>query len=86
MFTYEDLQDALNGSDSNLIQFVLSAIGDYKLSDQYKDAVTAYDYFRRRNVTISEYQKLLYTITGETVPDNFSANYKFCNAFFQIFV
>lgn len=86
MFTYEDLQDALNGSDSNLIQFVLSAIGDYKLSDQYKDAVTAYDYFRRRNVTILEYQKLLYTITGETVPDNFSANYKFCNAFFQIFI
>lgn len=86
MFTYEDLLDLPDGNDAQHIQFVLSAIGDYKLSDQYKDAVTAYDYFRRRNVTITEYQKLLYTITGETVPDNFSANYKFCNAFFQIFI
>lgn len=25
-------------------------------------------------------------MSGEAVPDNFSANYKFCNAFFQIFI
>lgn len=86
MFTYEDLQDLEEGNDTRRIEFVLSAIGDYKRSDQYKDAVVAYDYFRRRNVTISEFQKLLYTISGEAVPDNFSANYKFCNAFFQIFI
>lgn len=86
MFTYEDLLQVQDGSDKDRIAFILSAIGDYKISDMYKDAVVAYDYFRRRNVTISEYQKLLYTISGEAVPDNFSANYKFCNAFFQIFV
>ena len=85
--TYEDLLDVREtGSESRLIDFILSAISEYKSSDLYREAVTAYDYFRRRNVTIREYQKLLYTLSGEAVPDNYSANYKFCNAFFQIFV
>lgn len=84
MRTYEDLLDVQ--SDAEKIDFILSAIFDYKSSDMYKEGSTAYDYFRRRNKTIIEYQKLLYTMSGEAVPDNFSANYKFCNAFFQIFV
>lgn len=86
MRTYEDLLDVAEGSDLERIQFILSSIFEYKTSDQYKDAVIAYDYFRRRNVTINEFQKLLYTMSGEAVPDNFSANYKFTNAFFQIFI
>ncbi len=86
MKTYEDFLELPQGNDEAIINFIMSAILEYKSSDMYRDAVTAYDYFRRRNVTIREYQKLLYTVTGETVPDNFSANYKFCNAFFQIFV
>lgn len=86
MFTYEDLLNVNETSDRDRAAFILSAISDYKSSDQYRDAVVAYEYFRRRNVTISEYRKLLYTMSGEAVPDNFSANYKFCNAFFQIFV
>ena len=86
MRTYEDLKELENAGDAKRIEFILSAIFEYKASDLYRDAVIAYDYFRRRNVTISEYRKLLYTMSGEAVPDNFSANYKFCNAFFQIFV
>lgn len=84
---YEDLLNVgkSNGAD-NIFDFILSAIADYKLTDMYKDACIAYDYFRKRNVTITEYQKLLYTLSGETVPDNYSANYKFTNAFFPIFV
>lgn len=87
MRTYEDLLDVLaKGDDRATISFVLSAIQEYKSDKMYKEANIAYDYFCRRNTTITQYQKLLYTITGEAVPDNFSANYKFCNAFFQIFV
>ena len=86
MFTYEDLLDLTEGNEIERTNFILSVISDYKSSDMYRDAVVAYDYFRRRNVTINEYRKLLYTISGEAVPDNFSANYKFSNAFFQIFV
>lgn len=81
MKTYEDLI-----STDDKMQFTGEAITEYKGSPLYREAHTAYDYFRRRNVTINKYQKLLYKMNGETVPDNYSANYKFCNAFFQIFV
>lgn len=86
MRTYEDLLDLPEGNDTEKAAFILSSIFEYKSSDLYKTAKIAYDYFRRRNVTITEFQKLLYTMSGEAVPDNFSANYKFTNAFFQIFV
>lgn len=85
MRTYEDLL-AVETTDSARAAFILQSISEHKSSDLYKEATIAYDYFRRRNKTIMEYQKLLYTLSGEAVPDNFSANYKFCNAFFQIFV
>ena len=32
------------------------------------------------------YQKLLYTVSGKAVPDNYSANYKLCSNFFDRFV
>lgn len=82
--TYEDLLSVT--TDADRMDFVKKSIGNYKSSEVYKDARIAYDYYRRRNVTITEYQKLLYTMSGEVVPDNFSANYKFTNAFFSIFV
>lgn len=81
---YEDLLQA--GQGQSLIDFVLDAINEYKASSLYDEAVTAYEYFRKRNVTIMEYKKLLYNMSGEAVPDNYSANYKLCNAFFPIFV
>ncbi len=68
------------------MDFVRSAINDHIASDIYKEGKTAYNYFRKRNETIINYQKLLYTMSGQAVPDNFSANYKFCNGFFPIFV
>ena len=84
MKTYDDLQKAIIKGE--LTTFILDAIEEHKQSDLYKEAKIAHEYMKKRNVTIMEYQKLLYTITGEAVPDNFSANYKFRNAFFPIFV
>lgn len=81
MKTWEDLQNAGNSMD-----FILLAINDYKQSRLYAEACIGYDYFKRRNTTILQYKKLLYRMSGEAVPDNFSANYKFCNGFFPIFV
>lgn len=46
----------------------------------------AEEYDRQRNVTIMQYQRLLYTLEGRAVPDNFSANYKLCSNFFNRFV
>lgn len=78
--------DLVATSQVDVKDFVLDAINEHKASKLYTDAVTAYEYFKKRNVTILKYQKLLYTMSGEVVPDNFSANYKFCNGFFPIFV
>lgn len=78
---YEDLLE--QGANA---EFVLSAINEHKASTLYDEADIAYQYFKKRNVTITQYQKLLYTLSGEAVPDNYSANYKFCNSFFSIFV
>lgn len=85
MRTYDDLLKIPDTDDAR-ISFVLSAIFEHKSTDVYKEADVAYDYFLRRNRTICEYQKLLYTLSGESVPDNYSANYKFCNSFFRVFV
>ena len=84
MYAYEDLLEIT--TDTAKTDFVKSVIVAHKNSALYKEAEIARDYFRRRNTTISQYIKLLYTLSGEAVPDNFSANYKFCNAFFHIFV
>lgn len=85
MKTYEDLLQVID-NEKKLQQFVYAVINDHKSSTMYQEAKIAYEYYCRRNVTISQYQKLLYTLSGEAVPDNYSANYKFINAFFPIFV
>ena len=84
MKTYEDFLELTREED--IQDFVREAINDHKSSEMYTEAKIAYDYYRKRNVTITRYQKFLYTLSGNAVPDNFSANYKFVNAFFPIFV
>lgn len=85
MFTYQDLQKVGEDKDA-LMQFVLSAINQHKATDLYLTAVKAYDYYCKKNTTIMDYQKLLYTISGQAVPDNYSANYKITSNFFNHFV
>ena len=81
MITYQDL--LLNkGSDEELMGYVYTIIQTHKRSDEYTVAVIADEYARQQNRTIMEYRKLLYTISGEVVPDNYSANYKLCSNFF----
>lgn len=85
MITYQDLLNV--GVDENKrMDFVLSLIKEHKNSEMYKTAVIAQEYDKRRNTTIMQYQKLLYTISGQAVPDNYSANYKLCSNFFNRFV
>lgn len=85
MVTYQDLL-AKGNSDKERIDFVYSLIYSHKNSDQYEEAVIADEYARQKNRTIMWYTKMLYTMTGEAVPDNFSANYKLCSNFFYKFV
>lgn len=82
MKTYQDLLKNTNP----IADFVLSVIQDHKNSDDYKLACIAKEYNDEKNTTIMQYQRLLYELSGEAVPDNYSANHKMCSNFFNIFI
>ena len=84
MKTYQDLIE-LGDREQDRMTFVLSAISEHKSSELYITAQIADEYDRKQNRTIINYQKLLYTITGQAVPDNYSANYKLTSGFFNRF-
>lgn len=85
MITYQDLLQ-IGDSDNDRMKFIQNAITLHKKTDLYLTAQDAYQYDSKKNVTIINYKKLLYTIAGEAVPDNYSANYKITSAFFNRFV
>ncbi len=83
MKTYQDLLLALD-SERSLADFLKSAIVDYKLSKQYLTVLEAMQYYKNENPTITKYQKLLYTISGKAVPDNYSADFRLAsNVYFR---
>lgn len=86
MKTYQDFLEVAEKSDRERMEFVLSAINNHKDSDLYKQAVIAKEYDAHRNVTIANFQKLLYTLNGNVIPDNYSPNYKLRSNFFAIFI
>ena len=64
--------------------FVNDVITAHKCSDIYKEAVIAEQYLKHKNVTITNYQKFLYTVTGGQIPDIWSANFKMgCRHFYR---
>ena len=83
MKTYQDLL-AVGEREQDRKDFVYSLINEHKSSNEYKTARDAYDYFRHRNATIRAFQKVLYKVTGEAVPDMLSANFKMsCRHFYR---
>ena len=66
MITLQMLQDVGNDEDKR-VGFVGYVISSHKASEDYKYALIAQDYDKRRNTTITNYRKLLYTISGDTL-------------------
>ena len=83
--TYQDLLE-IGEVEKDRMDFVLDAIRQHKQSEAYRIAKDAELYASGRNATIMNYQKLLYTLTGKAVPDNYSANHKCASGFFKRFV
>lgn len=77
---------ALGKDEQARMAFILAAIQEHKASAMYRIAFDAEEYDRQRNVTIMAYQKLLYTMSGKAVPDNYSANHKVASNFFNRFI
>ena len=85
MKTYQDLL-ACGDNEQKRAKFILEAIAEHRLTKQYQTAVTADAYRRQENETIEKYQKLLRTMTGEMVPNIYTANHKLKSGFFMVFV
>lgn len=85
MLTYQDLQD-VGENDAKRTDFVLQIINQHKASDDYRTGAIAEEYYKKRNVTLVKYQKMLTTLSGGRVVDKWSPNHKVTSGFFKRFV
>ena len=85
IITYQDLL-ASSDSEKEKMNFIRNSIYQHKESDAYRLAKDAEQYAKHRNVTICNFQKLLYTVSGKAVPDNWSPNFKMASRFFHRFI
>lgn len=85
MLTYNDLFD-LGENEQKRIEFIKRAINEHISSPAYKTAAIAEEYYAKRNVTISKFQKILYDASMIPHVDMQSANYKLKTTFFRRFV
>lgn len=85
MRTYQDLA-AIAENEGKRKKFVFDAIEEHKETAAYKTASVAEKYYAKKNVTIMAFQKMLYNMHGQAVPDMWSANYKLRTHFFRRFV
>lgn len=83
--TYQDLI-AVGDNELNRMAFVKSAISNHKDSEKYKTARNAELYDRHQNVTINNFRKLVYKVTGEAIEDVWSSNYKMSCRHYNRFV
>lgn len=81
MYTWQDFIKITNESD--LRAFVLEAISSHKSTNLYKYAEEANLYDKQKNVTINEYTKTIYRLSGEPVVDFTSSNAKIASNFFH---
>ena len=84
MKTYQDLLKVVD-NETLLAEFIITAINAHKGSEQYKWAEIGEAYDKQQNTTIMRYRKLLYTISGQAIPDNFNANHKLPSNFYNRF-
>ena len=81
MKTFQDFQKAV--AQGQTINFICQAINDHRASEDYKIACDADEYEAQRNVTINQWVKYLYTMTGQKVPDFTSSNNRLASNFFH---
>lgn len=76
-------QDLMKVDERERGEFCRSAISDFMASDSYAKSKEGEAYYHKHNTVIENYQKFLYTMTGNKVPDLFGANHKLKTLFFR---
>lgn len=81
MLTYQDYQE-FDGAQTD---FIKKAISDYKLSELYKTACDADEYFKQKNITAINATKTIYSLNGNPIDDYTASNIKIaCNLFYRL--
>ena len=78
---YQDLLE-VGEDERQRMNFVLSAIHEYKSSDGYRLAQDARLYYTGENPTINRYEKIIYDFRGMAHRDMYTANHKIASKFF----
>ena len=84
ILTYNDLLE-IGENERDRMEFVLDAIRDHKGSDLYKTAYDAELYYKHKNPTIMRFQKWVYNMYGQKVPDIWSPNNKIASNWYNYF-
>lgn len=83
MRTYQDWLKVADKSENERMDWIFSAINDFKSSKAYRDARDGDAYYKSQNTTIKRYEKILFNALGQAVPDYVSANHKIATGFFK---
>ena len=81
MLVIRTYQDFVNSSDK--LKFAVEAIDHHKGSHQYKTAVNADAYDKQHNVTVLNYVKTIWSMSGSPIVDFTAANNKITSNFFR---
>ena len=81
MLTYQDFEK-VRDTEAARAEFIERLIGEHRASEEVKTALEADEYYAQRNVTITNYAKVLYTAAGRAVKDFTAANNKIASNFF----
>ena len=84
ILTYNDLLE-IGESERDRMEFVLDAIREHKGSELYKTAYDAELYYKHQNPTIMRFQKWVYNMYGQKVPDIWSPNNKIASNWYNYF-
>lgn len=84
MVTYQEF--LLKMTAKGVETAVIETVQDYKGSCDFKESCIAKQYFDFENTTIKNFQKYLFTVKGNRIPDFLSANYKLRSNFMNDFV
>lgn len=84
IYTYNDLLE-IGENERDRMEFVLDAIREHKSSELYKTAYDAELYYKHQNPTIMRFQKWVYNMYGQKVPDIWSPNNKIASNWYNYF-
>lgn len=76
-------QDLIKAGENGKGLFCRQAIDEFMGSTDYLNAKAGQSYYEKHNLTIENFQKFIYTLSGRQIEDTFSVNYKLKTLFFR---